>query len=303
MPETQEQEMTGRKFGVEIEFGLTASGTMQRILTELRNAGLSNSTSIHGHMGHSGSEWVVKRDASVPNGGELVSPPLNFDNADDRNQVTRAVKALNDGGARTVTTAGIHVHVESGDLSAKQVAAVARLFVKFEDCIYRLASSGWETLRSGASTYCKPLSTTQAAKIARARNEDQLKKAYYGNGYAFATSHSHASRYCGINLHSHFYRGTIEFRVFNSSLNARRVQAYIGMCMAMVVDAKKGKIRSITKAYKLGQMRSGVVTESKALFAFLQILRYDGGLSLDDYRSLKHFWKDSKPQASTVGGW
>jgi hypothetical protein len=47
-------------------------------------------------------------------------------------------------------------------------------------------------------------------------------------------SHHDSARYCGVNLHSWFYRKTIEFRVFNSSLNPERVQGYIGMCMAMV---------------------------------------------------------------------
>ena len=281
-----------RRFGIEVEFG----GSTTAVIRELVVAGLSSRNGISSYIGNSDTEWIVKTDASVPGGGELVSPPLDFDNDEQREQVTRAFAALAAAGATTDRNAGIHVHVESRDLSAKQVAAVGRLFARFEDCIYRLASSGWNNIRPGARTYCRPLSSTQIAGLVRARTEQDVKNAYYGPGADYSHSHGHSSRYCGLNLHSHFYRGTIEFRVFNSTMNAVRAQTYIAVAVALVQDARNGNVRSVTKAYKLGDMKAGRVSEDAALFNFLQVLRYKAGMGLDDYRNVKRFWKDSKAQ-------
>lgn len=283
-----------RRFGVEVEFG----GSRSAALTAIHRAGLGPATE-HNYMGHSDTHWIVKSDASV-SGGELVSPPLDFDDPDQRAQVDRAIAALTEAGCTTDPSAGIHVHIESRDMDAKQVAAVGRLFAKFEDAIYRLASSGWNTMRPGATSYARRLTDSQKTGIARARNEAQLKRAYYGSDSTWHRGHGDPARYCGLNLHSHFYRGTIEFRVFNSSMNAERVQCYIAVCIALVQDARNGKVRSITKSYNLGDMLSGRAEERKVIFNFLQVLRYEAGMSLEDYRRVKRYWKASRPQARTA---
>jgi hypothetical protein len=180
------------------------------------------------------------------------------------------------------------------------VAAVARVFTKFEDCIYRVASSGWQTIRPGANTYAKPLTPEQIKQIAKAKTIEKVSAAYYGTDSQSAayrhTTHHDSARYYGLNLHSWFYRKTIEFRVFNSSLNPERVQGYIGMCMAIVQDARNGFRRSVNKRYALGDMAAGRAEEKAARHRFLQVLRYDGGMALEDMERLTKIWRDSKPQ-------
>ena len=39
------------------------------------------------------------------------------------------------------------------------------------------------------------------------------------------------------NLHSVFYRGTVEWRCFNSTLHAGKVAAYVNLCLAMSAQA------------------------------------------------------------------
>jgi hypothetical protein len=156
-------------------------------------------------------------------------------------------------------------------------------------------------MRPGGRSYCKPLPYETAQKIARAKSLDAVARAYYGasNGSNIAwrqQSHGDSSRYCGLNLHSWFYRKTIEFRVFNSSLNPERIQGYIGMCMAIVQDARNGFTRSINKRYELGGMAAGTTNEKNARHRFLQVLRYDGGMALEDMERLTKIWRDSKPQ-------
>lgn len=285
-----------RKFGLEVEFG----GSMPAAITAMNRAGLSSATREHSYVGNSMTDWVVKRDGSVYSGGELVSPPLDFDDPAQRGQVHTAINALRDSGARTAEEAGIHVHVDASDLTPAQIAAVVRCYTKFEDVIYRIATSGWREIRSGASSYARPMPIDRVNKIAKAKTLEQLGAAWYGcssGEVAYqARQHGHQSRYYGINLHSYFYRKTIEFRVFNSSLNPERVQAYIAMCVALVEDARRGKSRSVTKRYALGGMATGLTPEKNAFHRFQQVLRYDAGMDLEDMKRLTRVWKDSVPQ-------
>lgn len=287
-----------RKFGIEIEFGF--SGSLQTCADALQAAGLGDGRVYPWNRNAPAPYWTIKSDGSV-RGGEMVSPPLMIDDAAQRAQVDRAVAALKSVGAYTDNSAGIHVHIDGSGMDYSQVAAVARIFTKFEDCIYRVASSGWTSMRTGTSQYAKPLPFSNAQRIARAKTLDQVAEGYYGAGSNLTyrmQAHHDSSRYYGLNLHSWFYRKTIEFRIFNSSLNPERIQGYIGMCMAMVQDARNGFKRSINKRYALGGMASGVTNEVNARHRFLQVLRYDGGMALEDMERLTKIWKDSRPQYS-----
>lgn len=290
-----------RLFGVEIEYGARGNADVPlRVRTELAAAGLMAGTGRHGYAGHDNHYWVEKMDGSVP-GGEVVSPPLDFDDEDQRAQVDRAVAAMVRAGAVTDPSAGIHIHVDARDLTAEQVAAVGRLFAKFEDLIYAIAASGWQTVRSGGmATYCRPLTEDQIQGFTRVKSNRQLERAYYGRVMNGSAGHGHGARYCGINIHSWFFRGTIEFRVFNSSLNSERIQAYIALCVALVQDARNGKKRSVNKAYRLGGMHAGTTNPKNAYHRLQQILRYEVGISMKDYKRINKVWKDSRPQARPV---
>lgn len=282
------------KFGIEIEFG----GDLNRLLTELHTEGLVRNTSVAGYIGFDHDYWVVKRDGSVQGGGELVSPPLNFEDEGAMEQINKACAALQRAGCRPTQQTGIHVHIESRGMTPRQISAVARFWTRYEDAIYRIASSGWESLRRAAHQYARPLTDSQKKGLANARTEEALQRAYYGRdrtGSRF--SHGEAARYAGLNLHSHWYRGTIEFRVFNGSVNAERIQAYVALCHAIIQDAKNDKLRSVKSGVvALGSMARGEAEEDKVLFNLLAILRYQAGMSKDHYRLIKKYWADSRPQ-------
>lgn len=292
-----------RRFGIEVEF----VGNVSELIEEIRLAGLSTRTSRHSYMGHSDTEWIVKLDGSVSGGGELVSPPLDFDDPAQREQVTTALQAMQRAGCKPDHSAGLHVHVEATDLDARKVAAVGRSFIKHEDAIYRVASSGWRTIRRAAQTYAKPIANDQKRPLSRVKTSGDLRKVWYGTaqeGY-HTSSHGHASRYCGLNIHSWFLRGTVEFRVFNSTVNPSRAQFYIAMSVAMVQAARDGHTSAIGTAKPLGTMAATFVgegdedrarTEKKVFDSLGGFLRYAGGMSLDDLALYRRFWADSTPQ-------
>lgn len=296
-----------RKFGVELEF----VGSRTRVREQIAMAGLPCDEQ-RSHLGYSETGWTVKHDGSVSAGGELVSQPLDFDSESDRKQVDVVVAAMQLAGAGTDTSAGIHVHVDASDLSAQQVANVARFMFKFEDVIYRIGSSGWSRIRpSGMNNYCKPIDEETVRKLCKVRDLDSFWRAWYGsieNGRQARHDHMHGSRYHGLNLHSWNYRSTIEFRIFNSTLNPARVQAYIALAVAIVQDAREGFRRSTGKAYRLGGMADGTTAPNAAFLRLQQVLRSDSKdtkvlMSKEDWKRVRYCWRDSVPQIGSSGRW
>lgn len=66
----------------------------------------------------------------------------------------------------------------------------------------------------------------------RPKTMNEVEQMWY-NGYGGRYIHYDDSRYHGLNLHSVFSKGTIEFRMFNSTLHAGEVKSYIQLCLAI----------------------------------------------------------------------
>ena len=78
----------------------------------------------------------------------------------------------------------------------------------------------------------------QARTLSAEETKDltQLESIWY-EGEVSAGEHYNWTRYYALNLHSVFYRGTVEWRCFNSTLHAGRAAAYINLCLAMSAQA------------------------------------------------------------------
>lgn len=311
-----------RKFGLEIEVGTLHSA--DELVEMLAEAGITCINSAYTHQGNSMTDWMLKSDGSLGglrdaegrslSGYEFVSPPLDFDDPDQRGQVDVVASVLE----RTCTPVpqgGIHVHIEAvnddgSQMTGRQIGSVVRFFHKFEDAIYRIASSGWAELRPGARTYAKSIPEEAVQAICKARTNADVRAVWDGNystnGRSMWTSAS-LDRYFAVNLRSYFMRNTIEFRCFNSTVNGKRMQAYIALSMAMVQDARHGHARYTKKNYPLGSMYSGAVTEQALMLRLQQVLRSAGRdthvlMSEADWKNLrKTCWRDSVPQRNIFG--
>ena len=79
--------------------------------------------------------------------------------------------------------------------------------------------------------------------------------------------HYNSSRYHGLNIHSTFTKGTVEFRLFNGTLHAGEIKAYIQFCLAMTHQALTQKKASARKtetdnekyAFRCWMLRLGLI--------------------------------------------
>ena len=112
--------------------------------------------------------------------------------------------------------------------------------------------------------WCQKVREPMLEKIRRmptGMTMDQLKRAWY-DGEDGSLEHYNWTRYYALNLHSVFYRGTLEWRCFESTLHAGEVRANITLALAISAQAINQK-RTV--------MRKTEITENPA-FTFRTFL-------------------------------
>jgi len=220
-------------FGVEIEIeGLNKSSAVAAIRAALGGESLYAMGVAYGVRTPDRREWTVVNDGSLVGGCEVVSPVCT---TVDIPRVQEVVRALRRAGAQVSERCGLHVHVggiERDDQGAKMIARLAAAICRYEPVIERAVG------RPG-NRYCKPMDHEFADYIARHGSRVtlySLEGAWYGRYLGFPARYD-VSRYHGLNLNSWFFRGTVEFRYFASTLHAGRVRAMITLCLALVAHA------------------------------------------------------------------
>lgn len=172
---------------------------------------------------------------------ELVSPICTYE---DIPTIQELVRQLRHKGAFSNTSCGIHIHVEAAAFNARTLRNLVNIFYSKEDLLFsalQVQESRWG--------YCKPTDERFLRELNRKRPQTMqaFQKIWYG-GQDGSHEHYHASRYHALNLHSVFSHGTVEFRLFNSTVeHAGKVKAYIQLCLAVCAQALNQRAASHTK--------------------------------------------------------
>jgi hypothetical protein len=238
------------RFGIEIE---TVRRTREQVARAIKSAtgGEVRHAGGSGHdawqvMAPDGRAWQVVADGSLTNvphhlRAEVVSPVLGYGDLDTLQAVVRAVRAC---GAKVDAQCGIHIHVDAAPFDGRTLGLLAKIVYKQEPLILSALGVAQERL----SRYTKPVSPDLIRQIEarRPRTKEQLNRVWYGrhNG---APMHYDSTRYHGVNLHSVWYRGTVEFRWFEATLHAGKVKAYIQFVLAVAAKALNGRAASSRK--------------------------------------------------------
>lgn len=223
------------KYGIEIEtVGLERPAVAAAIQSVVGGSTLG---SAHGTMWVTdtrGRKWTVMRDGSLSDRerqAEVVSPILTYADLDELQRVVRAIRAA---GARVDESCGIHIHVDAAAFDGRQLANLAKLVYKQEPLL--IAALGVSAPR--LARYTKPVEPRLIEEIEaqRPRTREALSEIWYGRQVGRVEHYDH-TRYHGLNLHSVWYRGSIEFRYFESTLHAGKVKGYIQFCLAVAAMA------------------------------------------------------------------
>ena len=240
--------LKNQKFGVEIEFtGITrrkAAGIVAKVLGCEVGASAGRPYFTRTMIDSQGRSWKVMRDSSIlPMRSvgeasdeyrvEFVTPPLRYE---DIETVQEIVRGFRKAGAVANHSCGIHIHVDGANHNAQSLRRMVKFFSARQELVY-------EALQVSAARYnqwCKPVSKNLIDEMAKIKNisRREMEAIWYSSandGYTGRIDHTHYNytRYHGLNLHSFFSKGTVEFRLFNSTLHAGKIKAYIQFCLGI----------------------------------------------------------------------
>ena len=284
--------MRTQRFGIEIEMtGITRKKAAEVIAgyfgTESFYLGTYYKT--YGAKDRQGRTWKATYDSSIiaqkKSGGrtvqaadeykcEIVSPILTYGDMADLQEV---VRRLRHSGAFVNSQCGIHIHVDASRYTPQTLRNLVNIIASKEDILYKALRIDPARLR-----WCKKTNEKLMEAINRRKPQtmEALKDIWYAGSTRGRDEHYNDTRYHGLNLHSTFTKGTVEFRLFNSTTHAGEIKAYIQFCLAVSHQALTQKKASARKT----------VTDNEKYAFRCWMLRL--GLSGDEFKTCRlHFLK------------
>ena len=185
---------------------------------------------------------VSNKDYSV----ELVTPILRYEDIETLQELIRRLRKAGAVSASELQC-GIHIHIGAKDHTPNTLKNLVNLMAAKEDLIYKSLEIDPARVR-----WCKKVNEDliQAINKKKPKTLEQLADLWYsGYGFESRERHYHTSRYHGLNLHSTFTKGTIEFRLFNGTLHAGKIRSYIVFCLAISHQALTQKSASARRTH------------------------------------------------------
>lgn len=144
---------------------------------------------------------------------EFVTPICNYD---DIETIQELVRKLRGAGARVNSSCGLHCHINAAPHTPKTLRNIVNIMAAKEDLLYKALK-----VNVSREHYCQKMDTRFLDEINNRppMSMEQFKSMWY-DGEDYSYRHYDDTRYHALNLHSVFYKGTIEFRLFNSTLLA-----------------------------------------------------------------------------------
>lgn len=230
--------MKNQNFGVEIELtGITRNNAAKVIAnyfgTSVNHEGTNYD--IYTAQDSKGRTWKVMYDGSINTEGknsfysvEVVTPILQYEDIEDLQEILRQLKNK---GAKANSSCGIHIHVGAEKHTPKTLRNLVNIMASKQELIYKALD-----IDAGrANRYCKKLEENFVANINRFKpsTASGIADIWYDGYGGNRNAHYNSSRYHGLNLHAVFTKGTVEFRLFNSTTHAGRLKTYIQFCLAV----------------------------------------------------------------------
>lgn len=194
---------------------------------------------------------------------EVVSPILNYDDIEDLQELVRQLRHI---GAIANSSTGIHIHVGAEKFTPQTLRNIVNIIASKDDLIYKSLKIDPMRMR-----YCQKTNENLIEVINKKKPKTMTELAdiwYTSQGADYGRGqHYNQSRYHGLNLHATFTKGTVEFRLFNSTTHAGEVKAYIQFCLAIChqaliqkkASAKKSTTDNEKYAFRCWMLRLGLI--------------------------------------------
>lgn len=245
---------THRMISVEQEIGagreiIPSTFYAQGLSAQNNMSGYHSSPSGHGPLLQNFIH--VENDASV--NAEIIYCRMRLDMSTVADQFERGVRIVRAGIAagqvRLDARCGLHIHVDMRGMGVQHVANLYNLWNFLEDTIFRMSAACWPKhrteLNGGSYSHVTPKGMTSNRAITEAMRQSGRGAMSLG-GYLSQITRCR----CGAILQygswedctCEMNKPTVEFRVFNTTANLRKMNAYTALSLALVEHARHTEI-------------------------------------------------------------
>ncbi len=214
---------------------------------------------------------------------EFVSPICKYE---DIFKIQEMVRLLRRKGGIANDSCGIHVHVDASIHNVRSLRNIVNIMAAKEDIFYKALDIKIERER-----FCQKVDKCFLQNLNNKipRTKEQLSRQWYSDS-SHINSHYNSTRYHALNLHSVFQKGTIEFRMFNSTLHAGKVKAYIQFSLAISAQAinqhKASAIKTVSQnekyTFRTWLLRLGMIGDEFATARKFLLENLDGCIAWKD---------------------
>ncbi len=202
---------------------------------------------------------------------ELTSPKLTYAEMDKAQNVVRALRKA---GGVCNSSCGMHVHIDGANHTPQSIKNALSIMYSKEDILFKALNVNPERVDRWCRKVREPM-LKDVRKLKKNIDMNQLRNLWY-EGRGGSGEHYNWSRYYALNIHSVFYRGTLEWRCFESTLHAGKVRANITLALAISAQAIN---QSRT------QMKKTEISENPAFTFRTFLLRL--GLIGEEYKNVR----------------
>lgn len=216
----------------------------------------------------------VSKDGSLEDGIEVQVPASN--NGNTERLIKRACESLKSHGYKISRRCGLHIHIEF----PCRKRTIKRLLLMFYACEPILYAVNPESRRD--NNFCKPLASAFRVSEILTTKPERIDQLFYSKGNGRTTekdiklykmSKWNDCRYFGFNLHSLFYRNTIEFRYHAGTIEAKKIISWARLLRSILVYVRY----SFSKLEVLRLIEQPTI--SGKLRYLSDMLRLDGSLN------------------------
>ena len=183
---------------------------------------------------------------------ELVTPKLTYSELPRLQECIRRVKKI---GAKVNSSCGIHVHVDAANHNRQSLKNLLSIMFSKEDILFKALQVNPNRVAKYCQKVREPMLRKARQLLSAEETTDltQLERIWY-EGNVSSSEHYNWTRYYALNLHSVFYRGTVEWRCFNSTLNPELAAAYVNLCLAMSAQAIAQRSTIMRKTHSANEL-------------------------------------------------
>jgi len=237
-------DMRNQTIGVEIEMtGITRAGVAAIVAEHTNGTPQPKPNGGWKVRGEDGRTWDVKYDTTIRGHSrtapgrkmqpcdsnewkpEIATPVLSYDDIPMLQELVRKLRAAG-GRSSARLGCGMHIHVGADKHDAGSLRNLVNLIASKQDLLY------------------EALQVDDDRELGYAQKPDSLWVKYLNQtkpkdvtAIGGLMEAGHISRYYGLNLRAIWKIGTVEWRLFNGSMHAGEIKAYIQLALAISAQA------------------------------------------------------------------